>query len=234
MRRIDASRESHGGCRSQARRMSLSALAAGPEAGSGAARTPPLDFRDWLERRLVARSAGFPDVWRTRDRSAVRRSRAVVARRWCTSSIPSCCRSCSTQLDAIPVGYDLIVTNASRQPITVDTSDAARRPPHGRARGREPRPRHLADRPGRQRRAARPVRDRAEGAHQAQRMARPSMRSSPAAASSGAPTCSTACSARRATSRPILERLRRDPEPGCGRPRRATCSARSSGAATRR
>ena len=83
---------------------------------------PAVDYVDWLERRMGRTVAGFPDVWRTRTdlRPQEPAKIAVVVHVF----YPELLAELLDQLDSIPVRYDLIVTNASRQAITVSKVDA--------------------------------------------------------------------------------------------------------------
>jgi lipopolysaccharide biosynthesis protein len=81
-----------------------------------------VDYRDFLERRMGRAVGGFPDIWRTRKdlRSAGPAKVAVLIHVFYPELLPELL----DQLESVPVGYDLIITNASRQPISVSRIDA--------------------------------------------------------------------------------------------------------------
>lgn len=69
------------------------------------------DFIDWVERRIDRGAAGYPDVWRTReDVRFAQPSRIAVLMH---AFYPELVQPLVDQLAAIPVDFDLIVTNAS-------------------------------------------------------------------------------------------------------------------------
>jgi lipopolysaccharide biosynthesis protein len=84
----------------------------------------PLDFIDWVERRLSRGSAGFPDGWRTETALPFAEpSRiAVLLHAFFADLVPELLSA----LSAIPVEFDLIVTNATGQPLPLDTSGLPR------------------------------------------------------------------------------------------------------------
>ena len=77
----------------------------------------PVDFNDWIRRGAGRKASGHPDSWRVdpqlplEDPSRV----AVVIHVFYPDLLPELL----TRLSAIPVGFDLVVTNASEEPITI-------------------------------------------------------------------------------------------------------------------
>ena len=94
-------------------------LAVNPSAFS--ARTgSPADFAAWVERGMGRRTSGFPDSWKTRlDLPIETKARVGVI---VHVYFPELLDEILRHLTAIPVTFDLIVTNASGQAITVDRS----------------------------------------------------------------------------------------------------------------
>ncbi|MDT4907215.1 MAG: hypothetical protein QOI69_456, partial [Pseudonocardiales bacterium] len=79
----------------------------------------PVDFQDWVERRLDRAAAGFPDVWRVQLTSFATPSRVgVLVHAFYRELVPELI----AELAAIPVEFDLIVTNATGEPLHIDTS----------------------------------------------------------------------------------------------------------------
>jgi lipopolysaccharide biosynthesis protein len=78
-----------------------------------------VDFIDWVERRLDRGSAGHPDVWRTRqDARFTEPSRVGVLLH---AFYPELVQELVDQLAAIPVEFDLIITNATKTDLTIRT-----------------------------------------------------------------------------------------------------------------
>jgi lipopolysaccharide biosynthesis protein len=78
----------------------------------------PVDFDAWIKRGGGRKNAAFPDVWRSRTDwpfEAPSRVAAVVH-----VFYPELVHQIVEQLSAIPVGFDLIVTNASGSPVVLD------------------------------------------------------------------------------------------------------------------
>jgi lipopolysaccharide biosynthesis protein len=83
---------------------------------------PAVDYRDWLDRRMGRAVGGYPDVWRTRgDLRPVNPAKVAVV---VHVFYPDLLAELLDQLDSVPVAYDLIVTNASNESISVGKSDA--------------------------------------------------------------------------------------------------------------
>lgn len=86
--------------------------------------TSPVDFNAWLRRGAGRKASGHPDSWRVdpqlplEDPSRV----AVVVHVYYVDLLDELLAS----LNAIPVGFDLIVTNASGVPIAIDRALIAR------------------------------------------------------------------------------------------------------------
>lgn len=80
----------------------------------------PVDFERWLERRIGRKTAEFPESWRTRsDLNLAKPSRvAVLVHVFYAELFPELL----TELEALPVGFDLIVTNASEHQLHIDES----------------------------------------------------------------------------------------------------------------
>ncbi|PZS28209.1 MAG: glycosyl transferase family 2 [Pseudonocardiales bacterium] len=78
----------------------------------------PVDFQDWVERRLE-RSSGFPDAWRPQLETFAEPSRVGVL---VHAFYPELVSELITQLAALPVEFDVIVTNATGAALRVDTS----------------------------------------------------------------------------------------------------------------
>ena len=80
----------------------------------------PVDFERWLDRRTGRKTAEFPDTWRVRgDLAFERPSRLVVlVHVFYAELLPELL----TELEDVPVDFDLIVTNASEHPLRVDPS----------------------------------------------------------------------------------------------------------------
>ena len=88
--------------------------------GAAAARRVPVDFERWLARRSGRKTAEFPDSWRVRtDLKFAEPSRVGVLVHVYYAELIA---ELLTELEALPVGFDLIVTNASEHPITIDGS----------------------------------------------------------------------------------------------------------------
>ena len=80
----------------------------------------PVDFERWLARRSGRKTAEFPDSWRVRaDLKFAEPSRVGVLVHVYYAELIA---ELLTELEALPVGFDLIVTNASEHPITIDGS----------------------------------------------------------------------------------------------------------------
>jgi lipopolysaccharide biosynthesis protein len=77
-----------------------------------------VDFEDWVERRLSRNAAGFPDIWRSRtDLPFAEPSRiAVLLHAFYVELVPELL----SELAAIPVEFDLIVTNSTGGPLKLD------------------------------------------------------------------------------------------------------------------
>lgn len=84
----------------------------------------PLDFADWVERRLARNSAGFPDAWRTVEALPLRQpSRVgVLLHAFYADLVPELL----VALRTVPVEFDLIVTNATGTPLSLDTTELPR------------------------------------------------------------------------------------------------------------
>ena len=84
----------------------------------------PLDFIDWVERRLSRGSAGFPDGWRTEQALPFAEpSRvAVLLHAFFADLVPELLAA----LAAIPVEFDLIVTNATGAALPLDITGLPR------------------------------------------------------------------------------------------------------------
>jgi lipopolysaccharide biosynthesis protein len=95
------------------------ALAANPSAFSGRSGSPA-DFVAWVERGMVRRGSSYPDSWRvSQDLPIASPARiGVVVHVFYADLLDEIVR----QLTAIPVGFDLIVTNASGEAISIDRS----------------------------------------------------------------------------------------------------------------
>lgn len=80
----------------------------------------PVDFTDWVERRLARGSAGFPDAWRTVEALPFAEpSRVgVLLHAFYADLVPELL----TALQAVPVEFDLIVTNGTGAPLSLDTA----------------------------------------------------------------------------------------------------------------
>jgi lipopolysaccharide biosynthesis protein len=79
----------------------------------------PVDFQDWTERRLDRGSAGFPDMWQGQLDPFPSPSRVgVLIHAYYRDLVPELI----DELAAIPVEFDLIVTNAAGTPLRIDTS----------------------------------------------------------------------------------------------------------------
>jgi lipopolysaccharide biosynthesis protein len=78
----------------------------------------PADFSTWAERRTLRRAAAFPDAWAGRADIPI----ANPARIGVVIHVyyPDLFDEILSQLAAIPVPFDLIVTNASAETLTVD------------------------------------------------------------------------------------------------------------------
>ncbi len=88
-----------------------------PSAFSGYSRSPA-NFAAWIDRGAGRQVAGFPDVWRNRlDLPFASPARvAVVFHVYFLELLDEIL----DQLSAIPVGFDLIVTNASGTPLAIE------------------------------------------------------------------------------------------------------------------
>ena len=84
----------------------------------------PVDFEDWLERRSGRKTAEFPDAWRSDDRLVVAEPSTVGV--LLHVFYPELVPEIISQLNEIPVRFDLIVTNASGEQISVDRADVPR------------------------------------------------------------------------------------------------------------
>lgn len=83
-----------------------------------------IDFAGWLARGGGRKSAAFPDVWRNLDTvpfSSPSRV-GVLLHVYFVDLVPEIL----TELDAIPVDFDLIVTNSSGREVSIDTSSMRR------------------------------------------------------------------------------------------------------------
>ena len=77
-----------------------------------------VDFADWVDRRLYRSAAGYPDGWRNRtDTSFSEPSRLGVL---VHVYYPELVAELLAELAAVPVQFDLIVTNATGQPLRLD------------------------------------------------------------------------------------------------------------------
>jgi lipopolysaccharide biosynthesis protein len=104
---------------SRYRSMALSGVYAGVEWRRRRGPHAPVDFQDWVERRLARGSAGFPDAWRVHPALPFDGpSRVGVL---IHAFYPELVGELISGLAAIPVEFDLIVTNATGAPLTVDT-----------------------------------------------------------------------------------------------------------------
>ena len=79
----------------------------------------PVDFEDWAERRLTRGAAGFPDAWRVQIDPFAEPSRVGVL---VHAFYPELVPELIAELAAIPVEFDVIVTNATGVPLSIDTS----------------------------------------------------------------------------------------------------------------
>jgi lipopolysaccharide biosynthesis protein len=83
----------------------------------------PVDFADWVQRRMDRGASGFPDVWRTRaDARFAEPSRVGVLIHAYFADLVG---ELITQLAAIPVQFDLIVTNGTGAPLRLDLAPLA-------------------------------------------------------------------------------------------------------------
>ncbi|MEO6700897.1 MAG: glycoside hydrolase family 99-like domain-containing protein, partial [Jatrophihabitantaceae bacterium] len=82
-----------------------------------------VDFASWVDRRLYRSAAGYPDVWRSRaDTKFAEPSRlGVLIHAFYADLMPELL----TELAAIPVQFDLIVTNATGGPLRLDLAALA-------------------------------------------------------------------------------------------------------------
>jgi lipopolysaccharide biosynthesis protein len=78
-----------------------------------------VDFEDWVERRLDRGAAGFPEVWRVQIEPFAQPSRVGVLLH---AFYPELVAELIGELAAIPVEFDVIVTNATGAALRVDTS----------------------------------------------------------------------------------------------------------------
>jgi lipopolysaccharide biosynthesis protein len=79
-----------------------------------------VDFADWVERRIYRTASGYPDVWRSRvDARFAEPSRIAVLIHAFYADLVA---ELVTELAAIPVQFDLIVTNGTGAPLQLDTS----------------------------------------------------------------------------------------------------------------
>ncbi|MFN2518004.1 MAG: glycoside hydrolase family 99-like domain-containing protein [Jatrophihabitantaceae bacterium] len=78
-----------------------------------------VDFEDWVERRLDRGAAGFPEVWRTQLQPFSAPSRVGVL---VHAFYPELVPELIAELAAIPVEFDVIVTNSTGATINIDTS----------------------------------------------------------------------------------------------------------------
>ena len=78
----------------------------------------PADFASWVERGMSSRGAGFPEGWTKRSELPIAKPArvAVVVHVF----FPELLEDIVRQLAAIPVTFDLIVTNASGSAIKID------------------------------------------------------------------------------------------------------------------
>lgn len=101
------------------RRAQHATLALTPPPFSGPSGSPA-DFASWIERGMGIRSGGYPAAWTTRtDLPIALPSRVAVV---VHVFYPELLDEIVGRLPAIPVTFDLIVTNASGAPITLDRS----------------------------------------------------------------------------------------------------------------
>ena len=92
-------------------------LAINPSAFSGRTGSPA-DFATWVERNAGRRTPGFPDAWRTRpDVPLDSPARVAVV---VHVFFPELLEEILEQLSAIPVTFDLLVTNASATSLRVE------------------------------------------------------------------------------------------------------------------
>jgi lipopolysaccharide biosynthesis protein len=81
--------------------------------------SPPSDFDRWLERRSNRLAASLPPKWLTRVSPEHDHARvAAVVHVY----FPELLDEIITELESIPVQFDLIVTNATGSELTIDTS----------------------------------------------------------------------------------------------------------------
>ncbi len=81
-----------------------------------------VDYRDWLDRRGGRRAAHFPDSWRIQEGLFPEQPSVVAV--LVHVFYPELLAEILDELGALPVAYDLIITNASRQKLTVSRLDA--------------------------------------------------------------------------------------------------------------
>lgn len=78
----------------------------------------PADFAAWIERGRGLHSGGYPAAWSSRADLPITPPARVAA--VVHVFYPELLDEILTQLAAIPIPFDLIVTNASRTPVTID------------------------------------------------------------------------------------------------------------------
>ncbi len=120
MRRLTRARLRSAASRARAglrTRVRYAALGLNPAALSSRTGSPA-DFARWVERGMGRHGIAFPDEWRTRsDMTIVHPARVAAV---VHVFYPELLDEIIEQLAAIPVSFDLIVTNASTEPIAVD------------------------------------------------------------------------------------------------------------------
>jgi lipopolysaccharide biosynthesis protein len=84
----------------------------------------PADFAAWVERGMGRRTSGFPDSWRTRTDLPIQAEARVGV--LVHVFYPELLDEILRQLTAIPVTFDLIVTNATGEAIEVDRGQLPR------------------------------------------------------------------------------------------------------------
>src|ERR1035437_6487972 len=106
--------------RTRARHAALAINPSAFSAGTGL----PADFAAWVERGMGRRASGFPDSWKARADLPIETGArvGVVIHVYYPELLDEILR----QLTAIPVTFDLIITNASGQEINVDRDQLPR------------------------------------------------------------------------------------------------------------
>ena len=81
----------------------------------------PADFATWVDRTAGRRSAGFPDVWRSTD--VLDRAPATRVAVLLHVFYPELVAEILQQLSAVPVPFDLVVTNAPGAPLDLAAAE---------------------------------------------------------------------------------------------------------------